>query len=165
MADHSTIGAAGEYYVMSQLLLRGMIAALAPKGVPNTDIIVTDRLGDQLCAVQVKTRTTSAGDNGWHMSAKHESIKSPNLYYAFVGLETDPPGCWIVPSEVVAKAVTVSHQKWLSMPGRNGHVRKDTKLRRFRFNYNNFGLQKKYPQGWLDQYKNAWDLLKIAARD
>ena len=49
-------GAAGEHFVMSELLRRGMIAALAPTGVPNCDIVVTDDIGARLCAVQVKTR-------------------------------------------------------------------------------------------------------------
>ena len=34
------IGAAGEYHVLSQLLRRGWIAALAPDGAPNMDILV-----------------------------------------------------------------------------------------------------------------------------
>ena len=68
MASASTLlGAAGEYYVMSQLLRRGFIAALAPVGVPNADIIVTDDLGDRLCAIQVKSRRDIGADGGWHM--------------------------------------------------------------------------------------------------
>ena len=55
MVSRSTVlGAAGEHYVMCQLLRRGLIAALAPVGVPNTDIIVTDDIGDLL-------RRTSSG--------------------------------------------------------------------------------------------------------
>ena len=38
----SLLGAAGEHYVLSQLLRRGYIAALAPQGVPNADIVITD---------------------------------------------------------------------------------------------------------------------------
>ena len=37
------VGAAGEYYVLSQLLRRGWIAAPAPDGAPNMDILVTVR--------------------------------------------------------------------------------------------------------------------------
>ena len=43
----SLLGAAGEYYVMSELLQRGYIAALAPQGVPNVDIVVTDLSGNR----------------------------------------------------------------------------------------------------------------------
>ena len=40
---------------MSELLRRGYIAALAPEGVPNIDILVTDVKGARLCSIQVKT--------------------------------------------------------------------------------------------------------------
>jgi hypothetical protein len=43
-SPNSTIlGAAGEHFVMSQLLRRNVTAALAPTGVPNADIVVTDK--------------------------------------------------------------------------------------------------------------------------
>ena len=69
---------------MCQLLRRGLIAALAPTGVPNTDIIVTDDIGARLCAVQVKTRVEKGTDGGWHMGKKHEGIVSETLFYAFL---------------------------------------------------------------------------------
>jgi hypothetical protein len=38
MPSQSTLlGAAGEHYVMAELLRRGYVAALAPQGVPNAD--------------------------------------------------------------------------------------------------------------------------------
>jgi hypothetical protein len=75
MASDSTIlGAAGEHYVMRQLLRRGMIAALAPTGVPNADIVVTNQVGDRLCAVQVKARRTTGKNGGWPMRPKHEEL-------------------------------------------------------------------------------------------
>jgi len=40
--ESALIRPAGEHYVMSELLRRGYIAALAPRGVPNADIVVTD---------------------------------------------------------------------------------------------------------------------------
>src|ERR1039457_4680329 len=83
MASDSTIlGAAGEHYVMCQLLRGGMIAALAPTGVPNTDIVVTDQIGDRRCAIQVKTRREKGSDGGWHMKPKHEEFSSPNSFTA-----------------------------------------------------------------------------------
>jgi hypothetical protein len=41
---------------MAELLRRGYIASLAPAGVPNADIVVTDVEGGRLCSIQVKTR-------------------------------------------------------------------------------------------------------------
>ncbi len=57
VAVSTVLGAAGEHYVMCQLLRRGLIAALTPVGVPNCDIVVTDDIGDRLCAVQMADGT------------------------------------------------------------------------------------------------------------
>jgi hypothetical protein len=81
---------------MTQLLRRGLIAALAPQGVPNADIIVTDTIGDRLCAIQVKSRRDIGSDRGWHMKKKHEGIFSKNLFYCFVDFGkslVDQPKC------------------------------------------------------------------------
>ena len=109
--NSTILGAAGEHYVMSQLLRRNMIAALAPAGVPNADIVVTDKLGHRLCAVQVKVRRDIGADGGWHMGQKHEKIRSSNLFYCFVDFGkslTDQPRTWVVPNEIVAMFVQVT---------------------------------------------------------
>ena len=84
------VGAAGEYHVLSQLLRRGWIAALAPDGAPNMDILVTDENNDRLCAIQVKTRRDIGSDRGWHMKPKHESATAPDLFYVFVDVGKQP---------------------------------------------------------------------------
>lgn len=74
MPSQSTLlGVAGEHYVMTELLRRGYIAALAPQGVPNVDIIVTDRDGGRLCPIQVKTRRDIGSDGGWASARVHSS--------------------------------------------------------------------------------------------
>ena len=127
-AVNSTIlGAAAEHYVMCQLLRRGLIAALAPAGVPDADIIVSDRVGSQLAAVQVKARRDIGSEGGWHMRAKHEGIVRDLLFYCFVdfgkALE-DCPKCWVLPSAVVAQTLRKAHLDWLGTPGKAGHVRR-----------------------------------------
>jgi hypothetical protein len=158
------LGAAGEHYVMCQLLRRNMIAALAPAGVPNSDIVVTDKLGDRLCAVQVKVRREAGSDGGWHMGQKHEGLVSPNLFYCFVDFGsslTDPPRTWIVPSAVVAKFVREIHQDWLSTPGKKGQQRNDNNLRRFTPEYKPLP---EYKMGWLQQYLENWGSLEAASK-
>lgn len=163
MVSNSTIvGAAGEHYVMCQLLRREMIAALAPAGVPNCDIVVTDGRGDRLCAIQVKTRQDKGSDGGWHMGKKHESIQSSNLFYAFVDFGktlTDHPTCYVVPSAVVADVIKRSHQAWLSAPGKKGQQRKDSEFRRFLPDYEKTGVMIGCGSGWLDQYREEWSVL------
>lgn len=87
---------------MSVLLRHRFIAALAPVSVPNCDIVVTDDIGDPLCAIQVKTRVEKGSDGGWHMSEKHETISSPGLFYVFLDFGrtlTDPPRRLRIPRE------------------------------------------------------------------
>ncbi len=106
---------------MCQLLRQGYIAALAPVGVPNCDIVVTDDIGDRLCALQVKTRRNLGSDGGWHMSKKHEPLRSPTLVYCFVDFgksPSDAPTTFVVPACVVGETLQAAHQAWLHQPGR-----------------------------------------------
>ena len=81
------LGAAGEHFVMAELLRRGLVAAKAPEGVPHFDIVTTDINGQRLAAIQVKSRRDFAhGDKGWHMKAKHEELMSETMFYVFVDL-------------------------------------------------------------------------------
>jgi hypothetical protein len=157
IVNPTILGAAGEHYVMCQLLRRGMIAALAPAGVPDADIIVSNRLGSSLAAVQVKARRRGGTKGGWVMKAKHETIRRPLLLYAFVdfGKTLDAvPECWILPSETVANAVKESHAAWLAMPGKD---HEDSDMRGLSHDYSKYGIGR--PLGWLDPYQEAWDLI------
>lgn len=162
----SLLGAAGEHYVMSELLRRGYIAALAPAGVPNMDIIVADTEGNRLCSIQVKTRSGRGGDGGWHMSVKHERLCSDALFYCFVdfgGTERERPEIYVIPSAMVAEVVSRSHAVWLRNPGRDGRTRRDSNVRRLLPNYDRVFRPEPnpYPEGWLAPYRNAWHLLPV----
>ncbi len=148
---------------MCHLLRHGFIAALAPAGVPNCDIVVTDELGDRLCAVQVKSRRAIGTDGGWHMGRKHESLVSDTLFYAFVDFGKDPgstPEVFVLPSQIVADAVRDTHAAWLAQPGAKGQPRNDSSFRRLLPNCECYGLAS-YGRGWLERYCNAWHLLTL----
>lgn len=163
----SLVGAAGEHYVMAELLRRGFIAALAPQGVPNLDIIVTDSMGAQLCAVQVKTRLDRSGDGGWYMGRKHETLIVAKLFYCFVdfGVSAEVvPRVYVMPSAKVAEVLSRVHALWLATPGKQGQQRQDSAIRRLIPDYGRVlrgsaeaGL---YPLGWMEEYLGAWDLLR-----
>ena len=147
---------------MCQLLRRNFIAALAPVGVPNCDILVTDAIGERLCAIQVKTRRDIGSDGGWHMGRKHENLTSSSLYYCFVDFgsgPSSPPKTYVVPSVVVAEALRISHQKWLSIPAKNGKPHKDGDMRRFLPCYAHLGLES-LTRGWLKPFDEAWERLE-----
>lgn len=166
MSPSSLLGAAGEHYVMSQLLRRGLIAALAPVGVPTADIVVTDEVGDRACAVQVKTRRELGSDGGWHMKAKHEGIRGASLFYVFLSFPSDVralPDAFVVPSSVVADVLYLSHKIWLARPGRGGRPHKDGEMRRFLPDYSHLDLGAAHGPGWLERYRDAWDQLRDQA--
>jgi hypothetical protein len=147
--------------VLSQLLRRGYIAALAPVGVPNADILVTDIDGQRLVAVQVKARRNIGADKGWHMKPKHEGLVSDSLFYCFVDFGdgfNDQTHTYVVPSRVVADAIRVPHQHWLNTPGVKGQAHKDSQVRRFRPDYTNiFGEgHPLYGPNWTSKYLEAW---------
>lgn len=144
-----------------------MIAALAPAGVPNCDIVVTDDIGDRLCAVQVKTRNSTGKDGGWHMGKKHESLVAATLFYCFVDFAMGKhcgPFTYVVPAAIVAEALDECHQAWLNQPGKKGQQRADGDMRRFLPDYSHLAIGR-YGPGWLDCYREAWHLLQRPAAE
>lgn len=165
----SLTGASGEHYVMFRLLSMGYIAGLAPEGAPNADIIVTDTKIKKSIAIQVKTLLKRGADNGWHMKAKHENLKEDNLFYCFVDLSNDfntAPTIYVIPSKVVADVLYQVHRIWLATPGRNGCAHKETEMRRLLPDYSKtikieHPIIKQHSNGWLDKYKEKWELLNL----
>ena len=145
------VGAAGEYHVLSQLLRRGWIAALAPDGAPNMDILVTDENNDKLCAIQVKTRRDTGGDKGWHMRRKHETMIADDLFYVFVDVgkqPSDPTTSFILPSKVVAECIGLCYKVWLNTPGKGGKPRNDNEMRRLLPDYSHYRPTTKEGNGY-----------------
>ena len=170
------VGAAGEYYVLSQLLRRGWIAALAPDGAPNMDILVTDENSDKLCAIQVKTRRDIGSDKGWHMKPKHETMIINDLFYVFVDVgkrPSDPTISYVLPSQVVADCIQRCHQVWLDTPGKYGQAHKDSNVRRLLPDYSNVkpiteegtAIIDQYRTGWLEPYRENWSILGLPEVD
>lgn len=166
------IGAAGEYHVLSQLLRRGWIAALAPDGAPNMDILVTDENNKKLCAIQVKTRRDIGRDKGWHMKPKHEDMVADDLFYTFVdvgGSPSDQTVSFILPSSVVADCIKRCHRVWLDTPGRGGRQHRDSNLRRLMPDHSYIRpvteegslVVNQYGAGWLEPYRENWGILGL----
>ena len=139
---------------------RGWIAAKAPEGAPNIDLLITDPRAERLWSVQVKTKLRG---RGWLMSQKYETLAEPGLVYVFVALD-DPPICYIIPSRIVADVLRTSHQVWLRSPGRRGQAHKDTPARSLLADYSRLhpvddegrAFVATHSDGWLDQYCECW---------
>ncbi len=171
MIKHQTTltGAAGEHYVMYRLLRMGYIAALAPKGVPNADLIVTNVEGELTAVIQVKTMGKQKSNGGWQMKLKHENLKSKHLFYCFVDDAATAPVVYIIPSKIVAEVIATAHKIWFSTIGKNGRAHKENDIRWLLPDYrktlrgdNEF--LKIYIEGWLDQYKENWEILNLKDR-
>jgi hypothetical protein len=147
-------GAAGEDYVLFQLHVRDLLAAQAPPNAYAADIVVFSPRMSVGSMIQVKTRT-GGRDGGWHMAEKHESLRHPRLFYVFLDLQPATPVSYVLPSDVVAAAVTDSHRAWLAAPGARGQAHRDNKMRRIvpRF----LPPPDTFPDGWMDQYRERWD--------
>lgn len=151
-ADKSLAGPAGEHYAIYELLRRGMVAVLAPGGLKKTDIFILDQDHRQVGSLQVKTRTHGRRI-GWRMSEKHEEIRDPDLYYAFIDLEPDKPITYIVPSGIVADVLQKSYRAYLAEPGRN-RSESTTRYIRPEYAYEVPGV----PTGWMEPFKEQWGL-------
>lgn len=168
VTSHSTLtGAAGQHYVLCQLLRHGWVAALAPEGVPHVDIIVTDSKANRQCAIQVKTRSGKGHDKGWHMKAKHEKLVSKTLFYCFVDFGDDSPTTYVIPAKVVASKIRLSHEIWLHKRGKNNRKHKDNPIRRLLPDYS-ITIKNLSPKelkvlgpGWIEQYREKWNILRM----
>jgi len=172
--DLSNIGAAGEHLVLSHLLRRNFVAGQAPYNTKDYDLIVLDRNKNFNFPIQVKT---SCYNDGWILKEKHENIIN-NLFFCFVylNLSKNDSEIFILDSKTVSKFIKTSHQIWLKLPGKNNRPHKDTPMRLLARNGNiAVGKRKDYEKylnndekkflkdfslGWLDKYKDAWDLIK-----
>jgi hypothetical protein len=161
---NAILGAAGEHFVMSKILLLDLVACIAPQGAPGVDIVISDPTGNTQCAVQVKSqrRKEKAEPRSWTMGAKSELNVGPKLFYCFVSFSDvgSAPISYIVPSDVVANYAKASHKNWLNTPGRQGQDHKDNSMRKFDLAPRAFDsdVQRYFP-GWADQYRENWDLI------
>ena len=151
--ERSLVGPAGEHFVLYQLYRRGLLAALAPPGVPEVDIIVLDQHQVVRVGIQVKARTKGR-DGGWHMRRKHQGLRSPQLYYAFVDFEPNIPITYIIPSAVVAQLLEASHRAWLGALGARGQPHRDHDMRRVQPMYPH--PWPGYASNWLEKYRDDW---------
>lgn len=121
--QRNNVALAGEFAVLSQLIIRGFDATLTLGHTKNVDILVSDPESGQFFKIEAKTnyaaKPTKSKLFGYHLSwivtKKHESIVDPKLYYCFVNIEkeTNKFRFFIVPSRIVAETIRNHHQFWL----------------------------------------------------
>lgn len=145
--------AEGEKHVVAELQRRGFHHTLTPDGRRN-DVSV----GSTEHPITVHVRVTSQGQRrGWLVTDDLERQTSDSLVYAFVDRKPVPPETFLIPARVVSEALQKSHAAWLANPGRHGQPHTDSPMRMVRWDY---GIPVEgFPAGWLEDYRERWDLL------
>jgi hypothetical protein len=159
----SLSGVAGEYLVAAELSRRGYVASLTLRNARGIDILASDGAASRSVGIQVKTNQDSR--LGWLLNRKAEDYSEDNLFYVFVNLNgSGQPDFYVVPSEIVSKAVKESFTWWLRTPGRRGQQHKDNPMRMFGDGALKPILKQLEKRGnptTVAGYRNRWDLLGL----
>ena len=153
----TTIGNAGEYLVVGELLKRGVIAAPAPRNNPGFDVLATN--GIKSLNIRVKTKTEAANSWVWICRKDPEKTIFKNLsedadYTVLVDLkdENTPPEYYIVPTFKLDRELKAIFKRWLeSPPKRKNPHNPDNRMRRIG--------DSEYQQTWLSRWKGNWNLI------
>ena len=164
----NSVSLAGEFAVLSQLVLRGYDANMTLGHTKGVDILVSDPKSNKMFKVEVKTSYASKPSRAklfgltlsWMMMEKHEGLSDQNLYYCFVNIEkqTNIFRFFIVPSSVVAEYVRVQHRFWLDHHPTLSDREKEIPMRQFRIGLDGGGYQISTPLA--EKYENKWSFNK-----
>lgn len=167
--DNNSISLAGEFAVLSQLMLHNYDANMTLGRTKSVDILVSDPATKKMYKLEVKTKfCTGVGEvkkskifgtvkGEWFMEQKHESLDDPSLFYCFVNIRKAKTAFefYIVPSRVVATYVKQQHAYWLKETKRLGKPGKDSEIRSFRLGIK--GEEYAVPTPLAERYANGWD--------
>jgi len=147
--EGTIVGNAGEFYVVAELLKRGVIAALAPRNSPAFDILATK--GGRTTRIRVKTKSEQYDD--WQWVAKKDGSLFRDLsehddFTVLVNLtrETRDLAFYIVSTFTLNKWLTDDFERWKATPGKNGRPHNPENRKR------NLPYSK-----YADRLKTDWD--------
>lgn len=161
-------GSAGEYYALSFLIRAGLVVCQTPAGTAKYDLLAMLPNAESFTPVQVKTIRNT---NRWLLAESHET-EVLNLVFCFVLFTDSMSGTRIffVPANVVSKAITISNQIYLALPGQHGIQRNGSNRRTLEQDFSTLTRNVENPSdylnrsqieflnehrmGWLDRYEN-----------
>lgn len=153
----TTIGNAGEYLVVGELLKRGVIAAPAPRNNPGFDVLATS--GTRSLNIRVKTKTEAAKSWVWICKKDPQGTIFKNLsdkldFTVLVDLKDAEasPEYYIIPTLELDSELKNIFKRWLeSPPKRKKPHNPKNPMRRIG--------DSEYQRNWLAKCKGAWSLI------
>jgi hypothetical protein len=139
------VGAAGEYFVMAELLRQGWVAGLTPRGAPDFDIVASK--DGQTIHVRVKTKTADSQRFLWTCRGDGRVFRAPireNDFCVLVDIGGAAPKYYVIPTpEVEAQLQEIFDQWRRGKPGRSAKnwvrafklPRDDSRLSKFKENW------------------------------
>ncbi len=144
------IGAAGEYFVMAELLRQGWIAGLTPRGTPDFDIVATK---DGLAIhVRVKTKTADSKLFRWNLRQDGRVFRAPigqDDFCVLVDIGGVAPEYYAIPTALVEDKLQEIRRNWLA--------EKSTRSPNNRVIAFEFGRD----DDWLSKFKNRSVMLRF----
>lgn len=125
------VGVSGEYFVAAELSRQGYLASLTLRNTRGVDVLAASPDASRSVAIQVKTNRSEK--KHWILHEKAEKFHAKNLFYVFVNLKgpDERPAYHVVPSKIVARYVEVSHRSWRRKMRRDGKPHRDSTMRIF----------------------------------
>jgi hypothetical protein len=121
--EGTLIGNAGEYYVMAELLKRGVISALAPRNAPAFDILATNPQK----TVRIRVKTKSEEYDSWQWMTKKDGsifrhLQETEDFTVLVNLsiKTSDMKYFVIPTKILNHWLEVEFIEWRDTPGKNG---------------------------------------------
>lgn len=156
--EKSSRGNASQFFVAGELCRRGYSAVITLGNTPNTDILCSNMAGTKFVHIQVKTFVP--GNRTCSVGVKSEKDFGPNFFWVLGGIpkpnSTADFEYYIIPSAVMAKNVSESHQRWLNAPGLKGQEHKDSNVRTIHIP----PYKSAYSELNIAEYRDRWDLIE-----
>jgi len=160
--DKTSRGNASQFFVAGELCRRGYSAVVTLGNTPNTDILCSNNEGTKFVHIQVKTFVP--GNRTCSVGLKAQKVYGENFFWILGGIPKPDTSenleFYVIPAAVMAENVAKAHQKWLKDPGKNGRVRKDSKVRTV-----HLPPYESYSRWRIDDYRNRWDLIANKLKD
>ncbi len=154
--DKSARGNASQFFVAGELCRRGYAAVVTLGNTPNTDVLCSNRAGTRFVHIQVKTFVP--GNRTCSVGMKAERVFGPNFFWVLAGIplpsSEDAFQYFVIPSVHMAENVRAGHQRWLSVPGKQGQAHNDSMIRTVHM------PPHVSMSSWsVAEYLNRWDLI------